>query len=56
MSEGSADDEPHAGDGKSSVWSRMVRAVLPDKIGHRWARLPEGSQQDAAHYNMRSGL
>jgi hypothetical protein len=51
-----ASDEPDADAVKPSFWTRVVRAVLPDKIVHRWDRLPESSQQDAAHYNMRSGL
>lgn len=56
MSEVSDSNELDAGDEKSSMWTRLVRAVLPQKVVHRWDRLPDGSQQDAAHYNMRSGL
>jgi hypothetical protein len=41
---------------RPSRWRRLVRAALPRKVVHRWDRLPEGSQQDAAHYNLRSGL
>ena len=49
-------DEVTSGDGRTSLWTQLFRAVLPRKVVHRWDRLPEGSQQDAAHYNMRSGL
>jgi hypothetical protein len=56
MSDISDSDEPVAGDDKPSLWSRLVRAVPPDRVVHRWDRLPESSQKDAAHYNMRSGL
>lgn len=56
MTEESESDELDAGDQTSSMWTRLVRAVLPHKVAHRWDRLPEGSQQDAAHYNMRGGL
>jgi hypothetical protein len=56
MSHISKSDEPVAGDDKPSLWSRLARTVLPDRVVHRWDRLPESSQKDAAHYNMRSGL
>jgi hypothetical protein len=56
MSEVSVNGELKTGDAKPSFWSRVTRAVLPDRIVRRWDRLPEGSQKDAAHYNMRSGL
>ena len=56
MSEVAESDELDAGHETSSTWTRLVRAVLPHKVAHRWDRLPEGSQKDAAHYNMRSGL
>ena len=48
--------EVRSDDDRPSRWTRVFRAVLPRKVVHRWERLPEGSQQDAAHYNMRSGL
>jgi hypothetical protein len=56
MTEVSDGDEREAGSEQRSLWSRLADAVLPDKMLRRWDRLPEGSQQDAAHYNMRSGL
>ena len=56
MSDISDSDEPEAGDDKPWLWSRLARAVLPDRIVHRWDRLLESNQKDAAHYNMRSGL
>ncbi|MGB0113146.1 MAG: hypothetical protein WBP59_07980 [Ilumatobacteraceae bacterium] len=37
-------------------WKRLFHNVVPDRVARRWDRLPQGSQQDAAHYNMRSGL
>ena len=49
-------DEVRSGDDRPSLWTRLFRAVLPRKVAQRWDRLPEGSQQNAAHYNMRSGL
>jgi hypothetical protein len=56
MSELPEDDHVRSGGVQPSLWTRLVQAVLPRKITRRWDRLPEGSQQDAAHYNMRSGL
>ena len=56
MSDISDIDESVAGEAKPSLWSRLARAVLPERVMHRWDRLPDSSQQDAAHYNMRSGL
>ena len=49
-------DEETSVDRRPSLWTRLFQVVLPRKVVHRWDRLPEGSQQDAAHYNMRSGL
>lgn len=41
---------------RTSWWTRTFRRIAPDRLGRRWDRLPEGSREDAAHYNMRSGL
>lgn len=43
-------------EGQPSLWRRFLRAALPGRRGRRWDRLPESSQKDASHYNMRSGL
>ena len=56
MNDLSERDEQEAAGEKPSLWTRLFRTVLPGKMGRRWERLSEGSQQDAAHYNMRSGL
>jgi hypothetical protein len=56
MSEFPQEDQVPSGGVQPSLWTRLVRAVLPRRATKRWDRLPEGSQQDAAHYNMRSGL
>ena len=56
MTEAPDTDDQGARDERHSLWTRVFRWVLPDKVARRWDRLPEGSQKDAAHYNMRSGL
>lgn len=50
------EEDQAAGGVQPSLWTRLIRAVLPRRTTKRWDRLPEGIQQDAAHYNMRSGL
>lgn len=56
MTEAPDTDEQDARDERQSSWTRVFRGVLPDKVARGWDRLPQGSQKDAAHYNMRSGL
>jgi hypothetical protein len=56
MTEAPDTDEQDAREEGPSLWTRVFRGVLPDRVARRWDRLPEGSQKDAAHYNMRSGL
>lgn len=56
MSEAPATDQQDPHGEQQSLWTRMFRRVLPVEVARRWDRLPESSQKDAAHYNMRSGL
>jgi hypothetical protein len=55
MSRLRGNDQPDVGE-KPSLWTRLFRTVRRDPGARRWDRLPEGSQTDATHYNMRSGL
>jgi hypothetical protein len=56
MSELPETDAQSLNEGQPSWWRRFLQAALPGRRGRRWDRLPERSQKDASHYNMRSGL